>query len=212
MNTGTEYWDSVAGVKEFTIPFSMELFFRYAENADASILDLGCGYGRILKELYDNGFRSLSGADVSKKMIELASENVPAASLGIIENGKIPFADSMFDAVVILAVLTCIVSDAGQEKLVSETCRVLKPGGIIYLCDFLLNSDKRNIERYEKYYGEYGIYGVFRAEGAVLRHHSAARIKELTAGFENLYFEESVFRTMNGHSSNGFTYIGKKKS
>lgn len=32
----------------------MDIFNKYVSK-DKQILDIGCGYGRILKELYDNG-------------------------------------------------------------------------------------------------------------------------------------------------------------
>ena len=43
-----------------------------------SALDVGCGSGgRVTKELISAGFRSITGIDVSEKMIELAKANNP---------------------------------------------------------------------------------------------------------------------------------------
>jgi len=211
MSHAKDYWDSAAGVKEFTIPFDASLFSRFIPSSGSSILDIGCGYGRTLKELHDKSYRNLSGADISQKMLDLARENVPGITCGLIENETLPFEDNSFDAVIILAVLTCIASDEEQKKLISEAGRVLKTDGIIYLCDFLLNSDGRNIARYEKYRQEFGSYGVFRTDcGGVLRHHTEEHIAGLCSGFEILHFEKNIFRTMNGHTSNGFSSICRK--
>lgn len=90
--------------------------------------------------------------------------------------------------------------------------RVLKKDGILYINDYILNNDQRNIDRYDKYHDKYGTYGIFElSEGAVLRHHSKDYLLELTKEFEELVFEETIYDTMNGHKSNGFYYIGKKK-
>lgn len=206
-----EYWNAAAGVKEFTIPFDARLFSRFVPTQNSAILDIGCGYGRTLKELKARGYTNLAGADISQKMLDLAAKDLPDATLKVIENESLPFEDDSFDAAVILAVLTCIATDREQEKLIEETTRILRPGGIIYLCDFLLNSDERNIARYEKHQIEFGIYGVFRTDcGGILRHHTEEHIEKLSSGFEKLHFEKHVFRTMNGHCSNGFSAILRK--
>ena len=88
---------------------------------------------------------------------------------------------------------------------------VLRPGGILYINDFLLNTDERNRKRYEEFADKYGKYGVFELpEGAVCRHHEEEWIFELLSGFERLKYEHLVFTTMNGNQSNGFYFIGKR--
>lgn len=204
------YWNSVSDTKEFTTPFQAEAFEQYV-NTDAKILDVGCGYGRTLNELYQKGYRNLTGIDFSTGMIERGKTQFPYLNLLVKEGDNIDFPDNHFDAVILFAVLTCIPSDSEQQKLIWEIKRVLKPGGILYINDFLLNTDERNVTRYKKYETQYENYGVFELpEGATLRHHSEAYIKELTASFTTKHFEHLTFRTMNGNSSNGFYYIGVK--
>ncbi|MCM1498393.1 MAG: class I SAM-dependent methyltransferase [Clostridium sp.] len=58
----------VSGQKEFTTPFQANEFAKYVE-PDGNILDIGCGYGRTLNELYQNGYRNLIGMDFSNGMI-----------------------------------------------------------------------------------------------------------------------------------------------
>lgn len=205
-----EYWDSVSETKQFTTPFQADAFAQYVI-PDARILDVGCGYGRTLNELYHMGYRNLTGIDFSKGMIERGKRQFPYLNLLVKVKESIDFPDNHFDAVILFAVLTCIPSEAEQKKLIAEIRRVLKPGGILYINDFLLNTDERNVERYEKYAKEYGTYGVFElSEGAVLRHHEEKYIHELTVPFEEKRFERLTFTTMNGHRSNGFFYIGAK--
>ena len=208
--TQEKYWDNVAEEKEFTTPFQMKLFKKLVPK-EAQILDVGCGYGRTLNELYLSDFTNLSGIDISKKMIARGSKLYPHLNFIKHENSSIPFADKSFDAVILLAVLTCIIDDTEQEKLMSEVHRVLRDDGVIYINDFLVNSDQRNIDRYKQYEVKYDKYGIFELqEGVALRHHTKIRIGELTSIFETITFKPVIYTTMNGNKSNGLYYIGKK--
>jgi ubiquinone/menaquinone biosynthesis C-methylase UbiE len=208
--TQEEYWDSVAGKKEFTTPFQIELFKKNVPK-EARILDVGCGYGRTLHELYLSGFTNLTGIDISKKMIDKGTKLYPKLTLKKYDGFKFPFENNSFDAVILLAVLTCIISNNEQEKLIDEIQRVLKDDGILYINDFLINSDQRNIDRYNRYESKYNKYGIFElSEGVVLRHYTKVRIDELLSNFEKIVFEPVIYTTMNGHKSNGLYYIGRK--
>ena len=207
-----EYWNSVSETKTFTLPFEEELFSKYVKK-DAAIVDVGCGYGRILRILKEEGYQDLSGYDFSEMMIERASRENPAVSFQTMEEGKIPLKDESADAVILFAVLTCIVSDEKQEELIKEIRRILKPDGILYVNDYLLNPNERNQERYRKYEKKLGVYGAFiLPEGAICRHHTEEHVKELFREFETKEYRHVVFTTMNGHQSPGFAYIGMKKN
>lgn len=204
------YWNNVASEKKFTIPVSMELLREYLR-LDSAILDFGCGYGRILEELKRGGFLNLAGVDIAENMIEIAKANLPDVDLKVNTGVEIPYDDSYFEGVIISAVLTCIPGDDDQKKLIAEIKRVLKPDGIVYICDFLINEDRRNLDRYDKYMQKHGLYGIFEIDGAViLRHHTLEWIDELTSSFTKLFFEEKTFATMNSHVSNGFCFVGKR--
>lgn len=211
MSTQKEYWNKVADTKEFTTPMQSAVFCRYV-NRDAAILDVGCGYGRVLNELHSLGFRNLCGIDISERLIERGKRQFPFLDLRVQPSDTIDFPDGSFDAVLLCAVLTCIVSDQDQQGLLNEINRVLKPGGLLYVNDFLLNADSRNRERYKAWEKVYGSYGIFELpEGAVLRHHDPAYMKQLLSQFEELEMESVAYRTMNGHSSNGFYFAGRKR-
>lgn len=204
-----EYWNKVAAEKEFTTPFKIDLFENHVKKND-KILDYGCGYGRTLRLLKDNGYLNLSGVDLSEKMIERAKKENPSMNYAVVKNNKLHFEDNSFDAVLLLAVLTCIINNKEQEMMINEIERVLKPNGVIYINDFLINNDDRNFKRYNKFKDKYNCYGVFELdEGAILRHFDEKRIKELTKDFNTLEYEKVVYTTMNGNKSNGFNYIGK---
>ncbi len=206
-----KYWDEVAEEKDFPTPFQIEEFKKYV-SLEMRILDVGSGYGRTLNELNNHGFENLTGVDFSLRMIKRGLRLYPYLNL-IKNNGdELPFADNVFDSVLLIGVLTSNVESKKQVNLISEITRVLKDGGTLYISDFLLNSDERNLKRYQKYEDKYDTYGVFELpEGAILRHHTAEHIFKLTSEYKQLSFAKTVYKTMNGNKSNGFYYIGKKR-
>ncbi|MFN2271943.1 MAG: class I SAM-dependent methyltransferase [Anaerolineae bacterium] len=204
------YWDSVSEKKEFTLPLQMGEFEKVVSR-EMAILDVGCGYGRTLKGLHDAGFENLFGVDYAQGMIDRGQRLHPYLDLRKNDGSVLPFEDGTFDAVILIAVLTCIAESEGQRGLISEIERVLKDSGILYINDYLLNADQRNIERYDRAKEKYGVYGIFELpEGAVVRHHTPEHIVDITSGFARLVFETVVYTTMNGNKSNGFYYIGRK--
>ena len=204
-----EYWNSVSEKKEFTTPFQAEAFSKFVSK-DQVVLDVGCGYGRTLNELYQNGYNKLMGIDFSSGMIERGRQQFPYLDLRVKQDESIALPDKSVDAVILFAVLTCIRKNEDQIQLLREIKWVLKPHGILYVNDFLLNTDERNLSRYEQFKEIYGTYGVFELpEGAVCRHHDEGWIKQLLGDFSELEYHHLTFMTMNGHKSNGFYFIGE---
>ena len=205
------YWDNVAPVKEFTTPFQMDLFREHI-NKDANILDIGCGYGRTLNELYNNGYRNCTGVDFSEKMIERGKTLYPHLTFESMQNGKTKYPENTFDVVILLAVLTCIITNAEQLQLLGEIKKILKPGGIIYINDFLLNTDERNVKRYKEYEPKYENYGTFELpEGAIVRHHNKTWVRKSLEIFKELAYQETEYITMNGNKSNGYYFLGRNE-
>lgn len=153
-----DYWNKAAADKEFTTPFQLAAFEKYVPR-EALVLDVGCGYGRTLDELYRAGWRGLIGIDFSEAMIERGRAAYPHLDLRVKRSAEqIDLPDAGADAVILFAVLTRVSSNAEQERMISEIRRVLRPGGILYVNDFLLNTDERNKARYEKFKDKYGEY------------------------------------------------------
>ena len=120
-----KYWDKVAKEKKFTTPFQMGAFQKYV-NTDKKILDYGCGYGRVLKELYDRGYTDLLGIDFSNEMIHKAKKLYPYIDFNLINGDTLDFENESFDSIVLVAVLNCIHEEEKQKKLMSELYRVLR--------------------------------------------------------------------------------------
>lgn len=175
---------------------------------DARILDFGCGYGRTLAELSDSGYSDLTGIDFSETLVERGLRERPGLNLTAYSGGPLPYEDDSFDAALMLGVLTCIPKTNEQAEALLEIQRVLVPGGTLYVIDFLLNRDRRNLDRYKLGQEKYGIYGLFDvSDGGTLRHHDRNHMEALFSGFETLHFEEAVYTTMHGHHSQGMCAV-----
>jgi SAM-dependent methyltransferase len=204
------YWDVAAGTKQFTHPLHMA--WLDGISTSTTILDYGCGYGRTMESLQQQGFNNVFGVDTSPGMIAHARRQHPLMAFTVLEKPPaLDCADASTDMVLLFAVLTCIPGDQSQRRLIGELSRVLKPGGLLYLSDLLLQDDQRNLDRYAKYAERYGTYGVFETEdGAVCRHHAGAWFTSLLSAFDSIDNRRITVSTMHGHQSKGIQILARK--
>jgi hypothetical protein len=81
----------------------------------------------------------------------------------------------------------------------SELRRLLAPGGLVYLSDYLLQQSDRYLERYRRGLGRHGVFGVWdREDGGVFRHFTPERLTALLTGFELIAEREVETRTLSG--------------
>ena len=94
----------------------------------SSVLDVGCGRGKIMAALSGSGL-SCFGIDVSSKFLKSASRIAPVA---LASGAFLPFPDASFDAVVIKEVLHH-VSD--PIAVLTEAHRCLKSDGYLWVLE-----------------------------------------------------------------------------
>lgn len=207
-----DYWNRTGPSKPFGHPVNLERLSRHL-SPNSRILDLGCGYGRVLGLLFEHGYRNLIGMDPAPAMIEMARTRYPEIEFRELNSAPaLPLPDNSTDATILFSVLTCVPTDEGQHAIVAEVRRVLRPGGLLYLSDLWLQTDARNQERYARDELKYGIYGVFDLpEGVTVRHHHPRWIEELTQGFANVGLDHVEVVTMNGNSAKAFQWFGVKQ-
>jgi SAM-dependent methyltransferase len=97
-----------------------------------SVLDFGCGCGRVLRHWAGVGPR-VHGCDYNPRLVEWCRRNLPFAH---VETNSLapplPFPDEAFDLVYALSVFTHL-PEALQESWMRELRRVLRPGGYLVL-------------------------------------------------------------------------------
>ena len=112
-------------------PYAVDLVSRLNVTPDASVLELACGTGILTRRLRDRlgSEARLIATDLNDAMLSYAARKFKPED-GIewkqADAADLPFADQSFDAVVCQFGLMFVPD---KEKALSETYRVLKPGG-----------------------------------------------------------------------------------
>jgi ubiquinone/menaquinone biosynthesis C-methylase UbiE len=111
----------------------LDLVSESGAGAPTAVLDIGCGTGRLLVKAAAlwPGARLL-GVDPAKRMVEVARERVPTATIEVAGAEALPVPDASVDLV-----LTCVSFHHWNDRVhgLREAARVLPPGGRLCLAD-----------------------------------------------------------------------------
>jgi len=89
------------------------------------VLELGCGPGGNLLEVYKGMPARLVGADISAEMVQIATDNTPDDVEIVKINGlELPFASGEFDLVFSVTVLQHNTDAEMMRQILTEMCRV----------------------------------------------------------------------------------------
>jgi SAM-dependent methyltransferase len=105
--------------------FHRDLFLEIVPAPVGRTLDVGCGEGRLARDLAALG-HDVAGVDLSPTMIAAAQEAAPEMELHVADAAALPFADCSFALVVAFMSLQDIDDLRGAIR---EVARVLLPGG-----------------------------------------------------------------------------------
>jgi SAM-dependent methyltransferase len=203
------YWDANAAAHSFTHPLNLRWLADLPKSA--RILDYGCGYGRTVAELAAAGWTNAVGVDFSAAMIARGHAARPALDLRHVAGLPLAEPDGAFEAVILFAVLTTIPDDDEQGALMAELRRLIRPGGLIYVSDYLLQTDARNVARYEAGAARHGAYGVWdREDGGVFRHHTREALDALMTGFDLVAEAEVETTTFSGAKVTAIQWLGRR--
>ena len=114
---------------------------------NAKVLDVGCGAGiPVAQFLVERGF-DVTGIDFSKKMLKLASKNVPKAKFILKDMTKLDLEADSFDG---LTALYSVIHVPRKKhfSLFQSFHNILKPEGIMLIC---LGPDEWEV--IDEYYG-----------------------------------------------------------
>lgn len=130
----TAYAESLRDTSfEAGIDLAMIDHFMTQLPAAATVLDAGCGTGRMLTYLHErDASMVLAGADLSANMLAKAKERELDADLVQADLTALPYADDAFDG--ILAWYSIIHTPPhALGTIFAELQRVLRPGGVVLL-------------------------------------------------------------------------------
>ena len=96
--------------------------------ARSLIADLGCGNGKMAPPCRDHGHHAV-GCDFSIELVRIAAlqQGLEAQAADVM---AVPYRSATFDAALSIAVLHHVSTPERRVLLVSETLRVLRPGGV----------------------------------------------------------------------------------
>ena len=189
---------------QYTIPLPARFIGFLRGKSVKTVLELGCGYGRACFFLRENGL-CVAGVDLDRVQVRLALQEAKSRrirdGIGFVvsDAGNLCFADSSFDAVTMLGILT-LVPKAERPRIMSEVERVLKHVGYVFIEEF--GRTWENLvyrKRYKedlKVTRELGTFTVRDDIGRVLHfgHHFTRReLLSLLRGFQIVSFEKDVF-------------------
>lgn len=95
---------------------------------EAQVLDVGCAYNRLLRNLADRGHRHLHGLDLQAWDPRADDLAHPAIQYDTGDLLAAPYRDASFDAITSLSVLE---HGCPPRAYVREMARLLKPGGVL---------------------------------------------------------------------------------
>lgn len=150
------------------------------------VLDVGCGAGTDLMR-FARGGAIVTGVDVSASAIALAKQNFAQqglhADLREADGEHLPFADNEFDFVFAHGV---VQYTSGDQALVNEVRRVVKPGGTAVFQVYNRISWLNALSKVMKVPLEHD-------DAPVLRRYSAGEFRALLTGFRDIRVVEERF-------------------
>jgi ubiquinone/menaquinone biosynthesis C-methylase UbiE len=123
---------AVGGNFEALGAIEKQLLIRYGLEPQHTLVDVGCGSGRLAKQLvgYLSAGRVL-GTDVVPELLDYAQNGCPPQwQFRLVEGTRIPFGNNEADVAAFFSVFSHLLHDESYCYLV-EARRVVKPGGTI---------------------------------------------------------------------------------
>lgn len=192
-----QYWSQVDPDKILSgVHFpGVELLGRL--QSGSKVLDVGCGDGKVAEFLYKKGC-VVTGIDINEAALAQNRDNNPAITYLYSDiTATIPAVSDSFDAIVIPYVFVSIIDRAEAKRAASELVRVLKPGGILWLCEATYSPDY--ISRYivgKEITGLENVAASFSRDASgnqttnlkrLIRHYSATELDILFGTLTNIW-------------------------
>lgn len=198
-----EYWSNEGAQKTFTHPLCSDWIMPLG-NA-SSVLDVGCGYGRLTPELIAHGFNTIVGYDYSTPLINRAFHENPGAYY---TSDLLALEKRSFDLVLCFALFTSCPSTKDQLKLTTFINEHTNTEAYLYISDYEMVDNPEYKKRYEE--KQLNLYGCFKSSNAIFRHHEAGHFDKLFSYWERLKQSVLPSKTLNGNEIQIHQYLFKK--
>ena len=184
------------------------------------IIDIGCNTGGVARYLAALG-HEVTGVDLNAEAIEAARhlacrEGITHRTDFIVGDIRDLTLSAEFDVAIMNRLLTCVPELEAWRQVLSKAKSMLRVGGILNVCDFLVCDDYE--ERYEigkKSGWRDGNFTVLKPDGSlrfIAHHHSRMDLEEIKGGCERLHYREFNSLSMNGNQCLMFEYIGRLRT
>jgi SAM-dependent methyltransferase len=171
-NADTEHWSRVSSEWiEWARAPNHDAFWAYRESllafvgrGEGEALDVGCGEGRVSRELKACGYR-VTALDPVRELVNAAREARSADDYAIASGDDLPFEDARFDLVMAYNVLMDVEDVSATLK---EIRRVLRPAGMLVISIVHPFSDRGrfdNAEATSPFVIQHGYFGSTPFEG-----------------------------------------------
>lgn len=145
-NRSKQFGKKIEGVLPKSLPpvlnnyldsFMFDEIANCIEDKPNKILDLGCGYGRLSRRLLQKYHKvETIGVDISQNYVDIYNRELKPRGKAIKGDiRKLPFENNSFDIVFMTTTIMYIIDSKGQEKVIHEMTRVLKPEGFLIIIE-----------------------------------------------------------------------------
>lgn len=126
-----QWWHFAGGTFVHKIGRVLEKYFSMDFGRIGSVLDWGCGCGRLTRHMSKYTDAQLYGIDIDPQNVDWCSRNFPMARFSLADPWKpAPYDNKSFDLIIGHSVLTHLTEQA-QQFWLEELHRILKPGGVL---------------------------------------------------------------------------------
>jgi SAM-dependent methyltransferase len=115
--------------------------------APASVLDAGCGTGRVGRELAHRGL-DVVGVDIDPEMLATARRKAPGVDWRLADLATVDLSRS-FEAIVMAGNVMIFLEPGSEAAVVANMARHLGPGGLL-IAGFQLMPDRLSLARYDQ--------------------------------------------------------------
>ena len=115
--------------------------------APASVLDAGCGTGRVGRELARRG-RDVVGVDLDPAMLATARQKAPLVDWRLADLATVDL-DGLFDVAVMAGNVMIFLAPGSEQAVVANVARHLTPWGFL-IAGLQIIPDQLTIERYDE--------------------------------------------------------------